>query len=94
MKTLLKKNALFVFALLLALGTMSFTLSEEDGWYYVNEDGESIDGPAPAPGQFDPCNTSYSSNLCKIQVSTPSAPTSVSSAYTNGEVIEDAFRTP
>jgi hypothetical protein len=74
MKTLLKKNALFVFALLLALGTMSFTLrpevpakSSDPVWYYIpNESGQESNPSQYRPYDNESCPGSESV-LCTIQ---------------------------
>ncbi len=62
MKTFLKKNLVWAFALILGIGTMSFTLVAKSNqavyWYAIN--GSQIQGP------IDPDNCPGGDNLCAM----------------------------
>lgn len=98
MKNLIKKNLVGAFALLLALGTMSFKLVEqnnaEDFWFLVDTDGQTIGGSTSAPSPGDACRHPNPNDICKVNLNTSSAPATVSAAMTNGSYQGSVSRTP
>lgn len=98
MKNLVKKNLVGVFALLLALGTMSFKLVEQskadDFWFEVESDGQTIGSATSAPNPGDACRHPNPNDICKVNLNTSSAPATVSAAMANGSYQGSVSRTP
>lgn len=95
MKTFVKKNLIWVFALLVGIGTMSFKLVEKSmgtyQWYEVDEDGISILQGSPLGGEptGEDCNRDNTETVCAIgfelQPGKP-FPLTVSDAYADHDV--------
>ncbi len=90
MKTFFKTNLIGIFAVLLAVGTMSFTMLRVDEpdlkWYEVGPTGTIEDETSPPSGT---CEVDYHANICKILLDTENPiPPTVSDAnfygYTRG----------
>lgn len=74
MKTFLKKNLIWVFALVLGIGTMSFTIVKKNTtayfWYSVNTDGYTISSSTPLGGEPNQttCRSSNPATICAIEL--------------------------
>jgi hypothetical protein len=74
MKTFLKKNFIWVFALALGFTTMSFKAWEQNTltyfWYPVGTDGYTITSSTPLAGQPNTshCQASNPATVCAIEV--------------------------
>jgi hypothetical protein len=95
MKTFFKTNLIAVFAVLLAVGTMSFKMVEKQRtftpeWYSV--DGSGNIGPSTGTGTPSfPCEENYNLNVCQILLdSSGTIPDTVEEADENELTIRKA----
>lgn len=98
MKTLVKKHMIGLFTLVLTVATMSFKMIEKSNvseyWFEVGIDGNQIGDPTSAPGASGDCNTLNTTSICKVKLSVPTPPATVSDAHTGGVYLGAGFRNP
>lgn len=91
MKTVLKKNLIGVFALLLGIGTMSFKAWENNkpltgSWYHVQTGGSTISTPSdPAAPTLCP----GSEEVCAIEIEMIDLSTPFPSSVAEAELLAD-----